>query len=374
MNKVLIRAGAALLGALAVGPAMAGDPLHTPARMSARAPKAMLTALALAGQRTVAVGERGIVLVRDGGPGAKGGGTWAQAKVPVSVTLTGVAFADTVHGWAVGHDGVILSTSDGGANWAKRFDGNQANALMLADAKAALQKAQAAGAGNAALADAENALGDIEAAAKFGPSRPLLGVWFRDARTGYAVGSYGQAFRTTDGGASWNSMGAGLSNPEGLHYNAIAGGPGKMLAIAGEGGYVYRSLDGGEHWQRVETGYGGQLYGVIFTGSSMLAYGFGGHVFRSEDGGATWRETPAVTKKSLVGGAMQGGSIVLAAQDGALLRSDDDGASFKIMRQGDAVPTAGMSVAEGMVLLSGVGGVRAAGAADAAAAAGEGAK
>lgn len=359
MNKVLIQAAAALLGALAAVPAVAGEPLQTPARMSARAPRAMLTAMALAGQRTVAVGERGIILLRDGGANA----AWQQAKVPVSVTLTDVTFADASNGWAVGHDGVILSTNDGGAQWSTRFDGNKANALMLADAKAGVGKAQAAG-GNL-LADAENALGDIEAAAKFGPSRPLLGVWFRDARTGYAVGAYGQAFRTTDGGSNWTSMGAGLPNPEGLHYNAIAGGPGNVLAIAGEGGYVYRSQDGGASWQRIETGYSGQLYGVIFTARSMLAYGFGGHVFRSEDGGASWRETPAVTKKSLVGGAMQGSSVVLAAQDGALLRSDDDGASFRVVRQGDAVPTAGMLAVNGAVLLSGVGGVRAAAGEDA---------
>lgn len=352
MNRALKLAAAAMLGALAAMPAQAGEPLQTPSRMSARAPKAMLLALAQAGARTVAVGERGIILVRDGGVDAP----WRQAKVPVSVTLTGVAFADPLNGWAVGHDGVILSTSDGGAQWSTRFDGKQANALVLADAKAALAKAQAAG--GASLADAENALGDIEAAARFGPSRPLLGVWFRDAMTGYAVGAYGQAFRTGDGGAHWTSMGAGLANPEGLHYNAVAGGVGNVLAIAGEGGYVYRSADGGASWQRSATGYSGQLYGVLFTGRSLLAYGFGGHVFRSEDGGASWRETPAVTKKSLVGGAMQGSSIVLAAQDGALLQSDDDGASFRMLRQGDAVPTAGMLAAKGAVLLAGVGGVR----------------
>jgi hypothetical protein len=84
-------------------------------------------------------------------------------------------------------------------------------------------------------------------------------------------------------------------------------------------------------------------------------------VFRSADGGATWSETPAVTRKSLVGGALQGGAIVLAAQDGSLLRSDDDGVSFRIVRQGDAVPTAGMLALNGTVLLSGVGGVRAVG-------------
>jgi photosystem II stability/assembly factor-like uncharacterized protein len=352
MNKVLIQAGAALLGAMATLPAAAGDPLQLPARMSARAPKAMLTALALAGPRTVAVGERGIVLYRDGS------GEWQQAKVPVSVTLTGVAFAGAKDGWVVGHDGAILSTHDGGQQWTLRFDGNKANELMLADARAAVEKVKAAG-GNA-LADAENALGDIEAAAKFGPSRPLLGVWFRDARSGYAVGAYGQAFRTADGGASWTSMGAALPNPEGLHYNAIAGGAGNLLAIAGEAGRVYRSDDGGGNWKSSETGYSGQLYGVLFTGRSLLVYGFGGHVFRSEDSGATWHETPAVTKKSLIGGAMQGSSILLAAQDGALLRSDDDGVSFRVVRQGDAIATAGMLALNGTVLLSGLGGVRAA--------------
>jgi photosystem II stability/assembly factor-like uncharacterized protein len=353
MNRVLIQAGASLLGALATLPAVAGDPLQSPARMSERAPHAMLTALTLAGSRTVAVGEHGIILYRDAGS------MWQQAKVPVSVTLTGAMFADPKDGWAVGHDGAILSTNDGGKQWTLRFDGIKANQLMLDDARAAVEQAKAAGITGKALDDAENALSDIEAAAKFGPSRPLFGVWFRDAQTGYAVGAYGQAFRTADGGASWTSMGSAMPNPEGLHYNAIAGGTDNRLAIAGEAGRVYRSNDDGNTWHSSETGYGGQLYGVLFTGRSLLVYGFGGHVFRSEDNGASWRETQAVTKKSLVSGVMQGGSILLAAQDGALLRSEDDGASFRVVRQGDAVATASMLALDGTVLLSGVGGVRA---------------
>ena len=66
---------------------------------------------------------------------------------------------------------------------------------------------------------------------------------------------------------------------------------------------------------------------------------------------------------------MQGGSIVLAAQDGALLRSDDDGVGFRVVRQGDAVPTADVLALSGSVLLAGVGGARLA-----APAAGEGGK
>jgi photosystem II stability/assembly factor-like uncharacterized protein len=350
MNDLLNLAAAVLLGALVVTPAAASDPLLTPARLAPRASKSMMTALTLAGTRAIAVGERGIILYRDVGE------TWQQARVPVSVTLTSVAFAGNKRGWVVGHDGVILATDDGGQQWALQFDGKRANALMLADAKAAVAKAVPVG--GDALAEAENALADLEAATKFGPSRPLLGVWFCNQKNGYAVGAYGQAFRTGDGGETWTSMALAMRNPEGLHLNAIAGASENMLAIAAEAGRVYRSNDGGMSWTSSETGYRGQLYGVLFTGRSLLAYGFGGHIFRSADQGVSWRESYAVTTKSLVAGTVQDNRIVLAAQDGTLLSSDDDGDSFHIVREGDAIATAGMVASKGTVLLAGIGGVR----------------
>ncbi len=346
MNKAL-----PLLLLLAAMPfASAKDPLDLPARASGRAATSLLVGMATAGQRIVAVGERGIVLRSD-----ERKANWSQAKVPVSVMLTAVTFADATRGWAVGHDGVILASTDGGASWLRCFDGNASNALMLADAKAAVDAARAKG--GKVLEDTENALGDIEAAAKFGPSRPLLGIWFRSAQLGYAVGAYGQAFRTDDGGLHWQSMGRALSNPEGLHYNAIQGGPDGQLAIAGEAGRVYRSGDGGASWKTEDTGYKGHLYGVIHTSGALLAYGFGGHVFRSERGGA-WTAVAQVIDKSIVGGTAQDdGSLLLAAQDGSLLRSDDEGRSFKLVRKGDGRAVAAMLALGKSVALAGAGGV-----------------
>jgi len=79
------------------------DVLDTPARASAYAAKSLLSGVANAGQRVVAVGQRGHIVYSD-----DGGQTWLQAKVPVSTDLTAVFFASPTHGWAVGHGGVVI--------------------------------------------------------------------------------------------------------------------------------------------------------------------------------------------------------------------------------------------------------------------------
>src|SRR5881392_2872753 len=80
--------------------------------------RSVLTAITRAGDRLVAVGERGIVIFSD-----DHGGRWQQAKVPVSVTLCAVRFIDKRQGWVVGHAGVVLATRDGGSSWSKQLDG-----------------------------------------------------------------------------------------------------------------------------------------------------------------------------------------------------------------------------------------------------------
>ncbi|MBI3367277.1 MAG: glycosyl hydrolase, partial [Burkholderiales bacterium] len=112
---------AIMLAAVLARPAIA-EPvppavLDTPAVPSAKALMAATLAVARAGQRLVAVGERGTVLLSD-----DGGASWRQAPVPVQVTLTSVRFIDPRTGWAAGHGGVILRSDDGGQSWTKQLD------------------------------------------------------------------------------------------------------------------------------------------------------------------------------------------------------------------------------------------------------------
>lgn len=93
-------------------------PLEAKARPVKQLTRVAVQAMARAGDRLVAVGERGVVLLSD-----DEGRHWRQASVPVSVTLTSLAFVDDKIGWAVGHGGVVLHSIDAGATWSKQIDG-----------------------------------------------------------------------------------------------------------------------------------------------------------------------------------------------------------------------------------------------------------
>ncbi len=64
------------------------DVLDLPARVSALALNSPLSGMARAGERVIAVGQRGHILFSD-----DGGKHWQQAAVPVSADLTAVNFA-----------------------------------------------------------------------------------------------------------------------------------------------------------------------------------------------------------------------------------------------------------------------------------------
>ncbi len=330
------------LQALVLAPLQA-DPLAIAAPMAARAPKALLVALAPAGKRIVAAGERGIVLLSD-----DAGRHWQQAAVPVSVNLTALHFADALHGWAAGHDGVLLATVDGGKRWTKQLDGYALNTMLKAEAISALARERTPA--------TENTLADVEAGMASGPSRPLLSIWFSDARSGYAVGAFGLALRTRDGGAHWDNMASRMDNPDGLHLNWIGAGSGHELLAAGEGGRIYRSRDLGDHWETVATAYQGHLYGVLsLGGDALLAYGFGGHLLRSDDGKA-WRELASGTRKSVLKAwRALDGAVLALAKDGTILRSTDDGRSFTVATAGQGLELA--AVLPDAALAAGVGGI-----------------
>jgi hypothetical protein len=70
---------------------------------------------------------------------SNGGAAWAGQSVGASAKkawLTGVAFSDATHGWAVGNWGAILATTNGGATWSAQSPGSSEylNAVAFGDA------------------------------------------------------------------------------------------------------------------------------------------------------------------------------------------------------------------------------------------------
>ncbi len=261
-----------------------------------------------AGERLVAVGERGRIFLSN-----DQGATWPVAAAPGEATLTAVHFHDERHGWAVGHDAVILRTEDGGASWSLVHQAPE-------------------------------------------EYRPLLDLWFEDENHGFAVGAYGLFLETRDGGRSWQRR---TLLAEDMHLNAIAGGPDGRLYIAGEAGTLLRSDDAGRRWRKLASPYRGSFFGVLrLPDGNPLVFGLRGKAFRSPDGGRRW--VPVIThgESALQGGAVLADqSVVLVGNDGTVLVSRDGGRSFARREGGTRQTHASVTAAGATLVLVGERGV-----------------
>src|SRR5581483_12339057 len=140
----------------------------------------------------------------------------AHPPVPFDdAAVHAIQFADRNEGWAVGDDGVIWHTIDGGANWERQKSGTRAS---------------------------------------------LRAVHFFNPYSGWAVGrldqpgggSVGVMLRTTDGGLKWEEV--GLNVLPGLHLvrffddkNGYVGGDGSDAFPSG----LFTTTDGGRTWRPV---------------------------------------------------------------------------------------------------------------------------
>jgi photosystem II stability/assembly factor-like uncharacterized protein len=327
--------------AQAAAAATVPDPLDLPALESARALHSLQLAVTRAGNRLVAVGERGAVLLSD-----DAGRTWRQAaSVPVSVALTDVHFVSASHGWAVGHSGVVLHSADGGETWQRQLDGNQAALAIRDDARRRAEAGEPGAA--AALRSAEYLVSD-------GPDKPFLAVRFRDELRGYVVGAYGIALSTVDGGKSWQSLVGVIPNPRGKHLYQLQIDRSSLL-IAGEQGALFRSTDAGASFTEIVTPYAGTFFGALdLRGEALLAYGLRGNAWRSADGGASWQQVELGQPVTVSAGSrLRDGSLLLADESGRLLRSTDEGRHFTALALQPGTGLTGIAeAADGALIIS----------------------
>src|SRR5450830_711745 len=252
-------------------------------------PAPVLLAAAQAGPTTVAVGERGLVLLS-----ADPARSWRQAQVPVSVTLTAVRFADERHGIAVGHAGVVLSTDNGGQSWQQRLNGRQIAQALLDEARVAQQTRPQPG----LLAQAERLVQD-------GADKPLLDVALLSPRRALAVGAYGLAMASDDGGQHWAPWSARLDNPKGLHLYAVRH-QGSAILLVGEQGLLLYSSDDGAHFQRLPSPYAGSFFTAeMLSPTEFMVAGLRGQIWHTRADGQLWWVNQAGLLLQLHNGALQ---------------------------------------------------------------------
>lgn len=305
--------------------------ITAPALVAPKADRAVLTEIAVAGERLIAVGDYGLILTRE-----QSSSDWIQANVPTSVLFTGVSFANAQRGWAVGHHGVIVATSDGGLTWQRQLDGFQFIELQQnywGNLVEELESAIDASDDDAEIEELEWALENAtfqaenaDFAAEEGPTKPFLDVLALDANTVLVAGAYGTLLRSDDGGASWNLLDANVENPDGYHFNGLANGS-EYLFLAGEAGQIFRSADRGDSWEVLDSPYYGSFFGLHVDQSDRLwVAGLRGNIFMSDDQGETYtqiRLEDTVNINSIVDAA--NGGVYLVGNAGVVGYVDEQG-------------------------------------------------
>lgn len=321
----------AVMAAAAVpAPGRFQDPLSMPAEPlggGLKASGATLIGVARDGFRTLAVGLRGLVVFSDDGE------RWEQASVPLQTDLVAVQLLDDRRAWASGHDYVILQSADGGASWQRQFDRDAAKRHLPA------YYGKRIAAGESGL---QRYLDEVRLNTDGEVSLPFLGIWFEDAKTGYAVGSFGMIVGTEDGGQTWTPWLHRIDNDDFRNLNSIRSINGQVY-IAGEGGRVYRLSRDRGHFVQLPTGYNGTFFDIVGNQHCLIAFGLRGAAYRSTDGGTSWQAVETGFERSITAGAVLDGGrrIVLFSETGHAIESLDNGVSFESVPFSPEVPVYG---------------------------------
>lgn len=282
-----------------------------PSEIMPLTPRSLLLDIVDTGAHLIAVGDRGAVIASNDGR------NWAQVQTPTRSALTAVSFPDPDHGWAVGHDAVILHTADGGKTWS------------LQNFEPELEK-------------------------------PFLDVLFLDADRGFAVGAYGLFYRTEDGGRSWGEVDSPIRENE-WHFNSITRLNDGTLLIAGETGTLARSTDGGATWASLESPYDSSFFGAAPRGKKgAVIFGLRGNVFATEDiHGGKWRQVRTDSVASMFGATtFDDGRVALVGLNGNIMVSANGLEHVTLMKSTTGTPLAAAVVFGGELIAVGESGVQ----------------
>jgi photosystem II stability/assembly factor-like uncharacterized protein len=255
-------------------------------------------------------------------------GWFWQNPYPHGAHLNKVQFISSSTGWAVGNDGLVLKTTDGGASWQENFTGSvfyELTDIQFFD----LNNGVAAG------TDDFSGDGIMLKSTDGGESWTLLNgsidyvkaISFINPDIGYAAAD--EIYKTTDGGNTWNEV--LYANGDFHDVYAILN---NVTAVGFNG--IYRSTDGGANWVLQASGLNTYLSGIhLFDNNYGIVIGSSGTILKTTNGGITWLSIPSGTTKTLTGISFSGTAAgVICGEDGIILKTTDGGNNWTIQASG----------------------------------------
>jgi photosystem II stability/assembly factor-like uncharacterized protein len=211
---------------------------------------------------------RGLVVTVVGDSGkiwrsTNSGGAWSVQVIGGTPDLRAISMPTDLVGFVVGGGGRILKTVDGGGSWTPKTSGtaNRLNAVHFVDP----MSGWVAGENGTLLATFDG--GDTWTPAASGTTRELYSVMQRGLQV-WAVGAFGTALKSTNGGASIEPVDLKLDAHADVRCVWLQS-PDSVYLVGG-GGFIRRSADGGLSWTFAVHNMHGQISDIFFAGATGL--------------------------------------------------------------------------------------------------------
>lgn len=257
--------------------------------------KLAMFGVAIAGNRSVAVGQQGLILVRDKrNPWRKVEPITDQRILKVSMNKNGLALA-------VGAFGTLLKSADFGStweaikpDWVELYKTSETSDFAVVRDEPTLYAVKVFDDGSMVIGGEYGQLNLstdggaswkrvflAEAAADQSTPPTIFGMNIRDDGTGYATGQDGMILMTADHGKSWTRQDSGsqaslfdINSTSDGHVFAIGMRTGLVSADGGKTWNTLKALDLGLNW------YSGLARGASTANDSMIAVGHSGRVLK----------------------------------------------------------------------------------------------
>ncbi len=282
---------------------------------------------------------------------SNGGNSWTGQPTSTKM-LYNVKLSDTRFGFAVGYEGAILRTGDGGLTWETQSKGSTKNFAGVHFLNGSVGIAVGSWGLLERTVDGGSTWIDIP----IGFNTVLWGIRVLDTLRAIATGGeyYGSGFNglilvSNDGGSSWETQ---YSIPTGRLFgidfaSAIHG------IVVGDSGVILRTIDSGTTWTRLSSGTNSLLFAVsLIDSQTSVAVGDNGTILRTTDAGKTWVKPSSPVTVSLRGLAFHDDVVVTVGDLGIILRSMDRGITWQLVTSSTDVYLRGISYSKDLTWIA----------------------
>lgn len=246
-----------------------------------------------------------------------GGATWQHKKAPITPYV--INFYDHSIGW-ISDGNQIYKTTDGGDTWIYQFTGPSSSSYLIWDMQFT-DAMNGYAVGNRTLLKTNDGGNNWASVMPTGIDTTWKKVFFLNKDTGYVFSNDSVFIKTTNGGQTWVSgyipyLRAYHGITGAFFYNEQYG-----FAAAGLMGYMYRTTNGGARWDTISTFAGNSVFSI--NGSGLVYGSDWSYACLSNDTGHTWTLHPLPQTSSFAtftspNNGFVGGTNIYSTTDGGL--------------------------------------------------------